>query len=219
MINTNPPTGIEYFGVLARCKQTPQVESQRRVGCCVHRIRNDTILRPVHAIVPNGCIWLGTTTLETLWHHLHLHVLALCTDVQAKLAPLQKYSTAAGIILTPATSSTLWPLNVQATCTQHSINLHCTLGLPALDPRAKLQLTFAVAYAITFTTAAFLKSTSALLYPDHIRTFVPLKPTPTPQRWAPELFHWRTNSATFLCPPQCGHQPTATSSPDGSFSF
>jgi hypothetical protein len=82
------------------------------------------------------------------------------------------------------------------------INLHCTLGLPAPDPRAKLQLTFAVAYAITFTTAAFLKSASALLYPDHICTFVPLKPTPTPQRWAPELFHyWRTNSSTLFSAP------------------
>ena len=123
MINTNPLTRIEYFGVLARCKQTPQVESQRRVGCCVHRIRNDTILRPVYAIVPNGCIWLGTTTFETLWHHHHLHVLALCMDVQAKLPPLQKYSTAACIILTSTTSSTLCPLNVQATCTQHSMIL------------------------------------------------------------------------------------------------
>jgi hypothetical protein len=74
------------------------------------------------------------------------------------------------------------------------IDLYCMLGLPAPDPKAKLQMTFAVAYAITFTTAAFLKSASALLYPDHIRTFLPPRPTPTPQRWAPDLFHLRTNS-------------------------
>jgi hypothetical protein len=73
-------------------------------------------------------------------------------------------------------------------------DLYCTLGLPA----RKLQLTFSVAYAITFTTAAFLKSASALLYPDHIRTFMPPRPTPTPQRWAPELFHARTNSRTLF---------------------
>ncbi len=46
--------------------------------------------------------------------------------------------------------------------------------------------------------AAFLKSASALLYPDHIRTFMPPRPTPTPQRWAPELFHARTNSRTLF---------------------
>ena len=54
-------------------------------------------------------------------------------------------------------------------------------------PRTKLQLTFSVAFAITFTTASLLKAASFLLMPHAVQTLVAPHALPMPTRWAPEI--------------------------------
>jgi len=57
---------------------------------------------------------------------------------------------------------------------------------PNPTPQHKLKLHFAVAYAITFTTAAILHAASPLLYPDTVRAIAPPQPATLPISWAPD---------------------------------
>jgi hypothetical protein len=55
------------------------------------------------------------------------------------------------------------------------------------QPQTALQLRFAVAFAITFTTAALLRAASLRLLPRMLTPFFPPKPIPVPTCWAPTL--------------------------------
>jgi hypothetical protein len=55
------------------------------------------------------------------------------------------------------------------------------------QPQTALQLRFAVAFAITFTTAALLRAASLRLLPRILTPFFPPKPIPVPTCWAPTL--------------------------------
>jgi hypothetical protein len=55
------------------------------------------------------------------------------------------------------------------------------------QPQTALQLRFAVAFAITFTTATLLRAASSRLLPCTLIPFIPPKPIPVPTCWAPTL--------------------------------
>lgn len=55
------------------------------------------------------------------------------------------------------------------------------------QPQIALQLRFAVAFAITFTTASLLRAASLRLLPHTLLPFLPPKPIPVPTCWAPTL--------------------------------
>lgn len=65
------------------------------------------------------------------------------------------------------------------------LSSRCSTSTP--HPQTALQLRFAVAFAITFTTAALMRSASARLLPRSFLPFVPPKPIPVPICWAPAL--------------------------------
>jgi hypothetical protein len=65
-------------------------------------------------------------------------------------------------------------------------------------PRAahKLQLLYSIAHAITYMTAAFLRSASFQLTPSSVKSLMPPPPFAMPVRWAPKLrFHNRPNDS------------------------
>ena len=55
------------------------------------------------------------------------------------------------------------------------------------QPQTALQLRFAVAFAITFTTATLLRAASLRLLPSTFLPFISPKPIPVPTCWAPAL--------------------------------
>jgi hypothetical protein len=61
----------------------------------------------------------------------------------------------------------------------------CSSSVP--QPQTALQLRFAVAFAITFTTAALLRSVSQRLLPRSLLPFIHPKPLAVPPCWAPLL--------------------------------
>jgi hypothetical protein len=100
----------------------------------------------------------------------------------------------------------------------------CSSSQP--KPQTALQLRFAVAFAITFTTASLLRSASHRLLPRSILPFIPPKPLTVPTCWAPSLIpfsprtrtrrqaplsHGDTSSAPSLAAPSenC-HTPSST---------
>jgi hypothetical protein len=66
-------------------------------------------------------------------------------------------------------------------------------------PHTALQLRFAVAFAITFTTAALLKSASHRLLPRSLLPFVAPKPLSVPLCWAPSILAASSRNAS-RCP-------------------
>ncbi len=62
------------------------------------------------------------------------------------------------------------------------------------QPQTALQLRFAVAFAITFTTATLLRAASLRLLPSTFLPFISPKPIPVPTCWAPSLY-----TPTFSC--------------------
>jgi hypothetical protein len=67
------------------------------------------------------------------------------------------------------------------------IDLFAMSAAPKPSPHFKLQLLFAVAFAITFTTASLLKAASHLLTPRAGQALLPPRRMPLPARWAPQL--------------------------------
>jgi hypothetical protein len=61
------------------------------------------------------------------------------------------------------------------------------------QPHTALQLRFAVAFAITFTTASLLRSASHRLLPRSLSAFIPPKPLSVPACWAPHIPPPRAN--------------------------
>jgi hypothetical protein len=61
------------------------------------------------------------------------------------------------------------------------------------QPHTTLQLRFAVAFAITFTTASLLRSASYRLLPRSLSAFIPPKPLTVPACWAPYIPPPRAN--------------------------
>ena len=55
------------------------------------------------------------------------------------------------------------------------------------QPQTALQLRFAVAFAITFTTATLLRAAAPRMLPSNLLSFIPPKPIPVPTCWAPAL--------------------------------
>ena len=85
------------------------------------------------------------------------------------------------------------------------------------QPHTALQLRFAVAFAITFTTATLLRSASLRLLPRSLLPFIPPKPIPVPTCWAPTLlpptFPRSTSSVTSS---HTHHESTQTQIADTS---
>ena len=85
------------------------------------------------------------------------------------------------------------------------------------QPHTALQLRFAVAFAITFTTATLLRSASSRLLPRSLLPFISPKPIPVPTCWAPTLlpptFPRSTSSVTS---PHTHHESTQTQIADTS---
>ena len=76
-------------------------------------------------------------------------------------------------------------------------------------PRAahKLQLLYSIAHAITYMSAALLRSASFQFVPSSVKSLMPPPPFIVPVRWAPKLFlHSRHNKTAF----------GASSSPNGA---
>lgn len=67
------------------------------------------------------------------------------------------------------------------------IDLFARCSSAAHRPQTALQLKFAVAFAITFTTASLLRSASLRLLPRSLQPFFPPKPLAVPRCWAPSL--------------------------------
>ena len=67
------------------------------------------------------------------------------------------------------------------------IRLYVQSAIPDYTPRHVLKVYFAVAYAITFTTASILNAASSLLSPDCIRSCASLRARPVPAFWAPDI--------------------------------
>jgi hypothetical protein len=65
------------------------------------------------------------------------------------------------------------------------IDLYSRCSSSSPQPHTALQLKFAVAFAITFTTAALLRSASHRLLPRSLMPFVAPKPLTVPLCWAP----------------------------------
>jgi ribonuclease HI len=87
----------------------------------------------------------------------------------------------------------------------------CSSSQP--KPQIALQLRFAVAFAITFTTASLLRSASHRLLPRSILPFIPPKPLTVPMCWAPSLipFSPRTHVPRQLSPLNASCAPSPTS--------
>jgi hypothetical protein len=66
------------------------------------------------------------------------------------------------------------------------IDFYVQQATPYHDPKHKLRMHFAVAYAITFTTASILNAATSLLYPDSVRAIAPPQPITLPISWAPD---------------------------------
>jgi hypothetical protein len=77
------------------------------------------------------------------------------------------------------------------------------------QPQTALQLRFAVAFAITFTTASLLRAASLRLLPHTFLPFSPPKPIPVPTCWAPSLFAPAT-SYTSLTRATASHSSSFT---------
>ncbi len=67
------------------------------------------------------------------------------------------------------------------------IRLYVQSAIPDYTPRHVLKVYFAVAYAITFTTASILNAAGSLLSPDCIRSCASLRARPVPAFWAPDI--------------------------------
>ena len=67
------------------------------------------------------------------------------------------------------------------------IDLFARCSSSSPQPHSALQLRFAVAFAITFTTASLLKSASHRMLPRSLLPFVPPKPLTVPACWAPSI--------------------------------
>jgi hypothetical protein len=67
----------------------------------------------------------------------------------------------------------------------------------------KLQLLYSISHAITYMTAAFLRSASFQFVPSSVKSLMPPPPFITPVRWAPKInFHrHRHKAATIGAPP------------------
>ena len=66
------------------------------------------------------------------------------------------------------------------------IDFYVQNATPQPTPQHKLKMHFAVAYAITFTSAALLHAASPLVYPDSVRAIAPPQPLTLPISWAPD---------------------------------
>lgn len=69
----------------------------------------------------------------------------------------------------------------------------CASSQPQPYYHIALQLRFAVAFAITFTTATLLRAASLRLLPRSLLPFVPPKPITVPTCWAPFLVSFCTH--------------------------
>ena len=66
----------------------------------------------------------------------------------------------------------------------------------------KLQLLYSISHAITYMTAAFLRSASFQFVPSSVKSLMPPPPFITPVRWAPKLnLHRRYKAAALGAPP------------------
>jgi hypothetical protein len=61
----------------------------------------------------------------------------------------------------------------------------------------KLQLLYAIAYSITYMTAALLRSASFQFVPAHVRSLMPPPPLAVPVRWAPQIIFHKRHTPTF----------------------
>ena len=67
------------------------------------------------------------------------------------------------------------------------IDLYSRCSTSTPHPHTALQLRFAVAFAMTFTTAALMRSAGSRLLPGSLLPFALPKPIPVPICWAPAL--------------------------------
>ena len=93
------------------------------------------------------------------------------------------------------------------------IDLLSRSSSPQSHHQTALQLRFAVAFAITFTTASLLRSASYRLLPRSILPFIPPKPLTVPACWAPSLipFAPRTHAPRQPSLPDASSAPPPTS--------
>ena len=81
------------------------------------------------------------------------------------------------------------------------------------QPHTALQLRFAVAFAITFTTASLLRAASLRLLPCSLFPFVPPKSIPVPACWAPSLFSSTFSRSAFPSTTPCLHSKSTLEYP------
>ncbi len=67
------------------------------------------------------------------------------------------------------------------------IRLYVQSAVPDHTPRHILKIYFAIAYAITFTTASILNAAGSFLIPDSVRSCSAPRARPVPAFWAPDL--------------------------------